>query len=141
MLKLIVCSSHQIRSPHEIDTNIILQTVFKMFVDLKTGYQPTWRQHRRKAARISALYSYFSEKNESVMSPCSCPVPCTKTRFDPNLSYALLSRKNIERLVIDSYQKETATTGTTFHFGVFYILLFRICVHNYEMQYHASSGS
>ena len=61
---------------------------------------------RRKMSGISALYLYFSEKNESVLSPCSCSVPCTKVRFEPTLSYALLSRKNIERLVINSYEKE-----------------------------------
>ena len=60
----------------------------------------------KKTGWTFALYFYFSEKNGSALLACSCPVPCTKTRFEPSLSYALLSRKNIKRLVIDSRQKK-----------------------------------
>ena len=37
---------------------------------------------------------------------CLCSVPCKRVRYEPNLSYAQLSRKNVERLIITSPEQK-----------------------------------
>ena len=42
---------------------MILQTVFKMFADLKTKYEPIWRQHKKEDVwNISTVFIFFREK-------------------------------------------------------------------------------
>ena len=45
------------------------------------------------------------EKMSQQFSECNCLVPCIRVRYEPNLSYAQLSRINVDRLIIDT-QKE-----------------------------------
>ena len=41
---------------------------------------------------------------ETDFADCTCPVPCKRVRYEPNLSYAQLSRINVERLVLGDEQ-------------------------------------
>ena len=52
-------------------------------------------------------FDFFSAKLSTERTPCetSCLVPCKRVHYEPNLSYAQLSRINIERLIIDSEEK------------------------------------
>ena len=55
MLISTACGSHHDRSACKIDIDMILYTVFKMFVNLKTGCQTIWRQHREEGCQNTAL--------------------------------------------------------------------------------------
>ena len=46
---------HHDRSAYVIDIDMILYTVFKMFVDLKTGCQTIWKKHREEGCQNTAL--------------------------------------------------------------------------------------
>ena len=39
---------------------------------------------------------------ETDLADCFCPVSCKRVRYEPNLSYAQLSRINVERLIFES---------------------------------------
>ena len=55
MLIATVYGSHHDRSAYVIEIYMILHTVFKMFVHLKTGCQTIWRQHREEGCQNTAL--------------------------------------------------------------------------------------
>ena len=38
---------------------------------------------------------------------CTCLVPCKRVRYEPNLSYAQLSQRNVERLIITTPEQKT----------------------------------
>lgn len=42
------------------------------------------------------------EKMSKQFSECNCLVPCLRVRYEPNLSYAQLSRTNVDRLIIET---------------------------------------
>ena len=40
------------------------------------------------------------------LNGCNCLVPCKRVRYEPNLSYAQLSRINVRKLIIGSNEKQ-----------------------------------
>ena len=38
---------------------------------------------------------------------CTCLVPCKRIRYEPSLSYAQLSQRNVERLIITTPEQKT----------------------------------
>ena len=48
----------------------------------------------------SKIYLVQSRENQE-KEECTCPVPCKRVLYEQHLSYALLSRKNIEKFVLD----------------------------------------
>ena len=49
---------------------------------------------------------YFLENLSQQLNECNCLVPCKRVRYEPNLSYAQLSRINVRKLIIDSEAKQ-----------------------------------
>ena len=50
---------------------------------------------------------HLSEKLSKESVRCACLVPCKRVRYEPNLSYAQLSQRNVERLIITSPEQKT----------------------------------
>ena len=58
MLIPMAYNSHQVRSVHTIEINninMMLHTVYTMFVELKTGCETIFRQHSKNRFRVPAL--------------------------------------------------------------------------------------
>ncbi|ELT88608.1 hypothetical protein CAPTEDRAFT_218094 [Capitella teleta] len=68
----------------------------------------------KKCQLFYCKHSHVSTYAFAVSGDCDCPVPCTRTMYDPRLSYAQISRNNIERLAKGSSQ-ETSELMTKFH--------------------------
>ena len=53
---------------------------------------------------VEAQTILFFSSPETDFADCTCPVPCKRVRYEPNLSYAQLSRINLERLALRDEQ-------------------------------------
>ena len=61
-------------------------------------------------SKLNALEYFLSLPD----TDCSCPVPCKRVRYEPNLSYAQLSRINVERLVLrDEQSRKRLQVGSS----------------------------
>ena len=52
-----------------------------------------------------SISRYFAENVSRESTNCTCPVPCERVRYEPSLSYAQLSRINVERYVVRDEEK------------------------------------
>ena len=65
----------------------------------------------------------LSSHPETDFADCTCPVPCKRVRYEPNLSYAQLSRINVERLVLrDEQSRKRLQVGYSSYLKKIFIL-------------------
>ena len=59
---------------------------------------------KRNYVKVKVRVIWCFSLPETDLAACFCPVPCKRVRYEPNLSYAQLSRINVERLVLRDEQ-------------------------------------